>query len=89
MNQSASIDPRQRKIGQIMKQTFRERHVDGPPEHVATEQTPQSGHSLFDFDELETLEQHEFIGLFMNEMIVARTLAKDFDWPRGELCRRP
>ena len=57
MNQSASIDPQQR-----MKQTSRERHVDGPPENVGTEQfimTPQSDHSLFDFDELETLGQHE------------------------------
>ena len=61
MNQSASIDPRQRKIGQIMKQTLRERHVDGPPEHVVTEQfimTPPLDHSLFDLDELETLQQH-------------------------------
>ena len=58
--QSASIDPRQR-----IEETPRERSSDVPSkccEGVVPEQfnmTPQSDHSLFDFDELDNLEERE------------------------------
>ena len=54
---SANRDPRQRKVGEVSKQTMRERCVNGPPEIVAAEQfkmTPtQSDYFMFDFNELE------------------------------------
>ena len=56
MKKSANRDPRQRNVGEIMKQKVRERCVDGPPEIVAVEHfsmTPQSDYSMFDFNELE------------------------------------